>query len=614
MIRTNMLLRLGCILLSSVLLLARPIEAQLEGAPGTTSEEILVGLSTADGSGQLRTMLRSVGEEGRMISPIGVSCVRLHPAFRSAQVLRYLRRLPGVRFAELNAPVRVAATPNDPKYPLQQWALPRIQADRAWELWRPKGVAVLAILDTGIDSAHPDLRDRMLRVGGQVVGYNALLRQPSAAVDDHGHGTHCAGIAAAQVNNAIGIAGVAGWNGQKESTDTAAIQLMPVKVLSGAGHGTLASLAAGITWAVDHGARVISMSLGATVESQALADAVEYAAGKGCVLVAAAGNSGTSGPVHPAALPGVLSVAATERDDTLAGFSSWGEWVLIAAPGRDILSTLPSLDYGTRSGTSMACPHVAGAAALLIAQEPGLTRSQVMGLLQSNVDPVTVNEGRVLAPGAGRLNVLRALHSVVGGTIPRDDEAPFLVEVAVTPPAVGDGATATGQVTLSRAAPPGGAVVAVSSDHEVASVPESVTVPYGTTATTFPIRTLRVGATVTATISATFSGVTKSTTLQVTPGSHVLERVYFTRATVFSGGTAEVNVILTRPAPLGGIQVELSSSNPTLVPVPATLTVPPGSAIGTVNLSVGKARIRTSVVITATHQGVGRSATLDVRP
>jgi subtilisin family serine protease len=179
------------------------------------------------------------------------------------------------------------------------------------------------------------------------------------------------------------------------------------------------------------------MSLGGQEFSQTLDDAVQYAVGKGCLVVAAAGNRGTSDKFYPAAEANVLAVAATNSSDTLASFSTYGDWVPVSAPGAEIYSTMPTYkvtwiqkNYATVSGTSMATPHIAGEAALLLAQNPGLSARQAMDLILSNVDPYTPYQSRTLAPGAGRINVYRALQAA---------------SVALTdPPLPPTGLTATG--------------------------------------------------------------------------------------------------------------------------------------------------------------------------
>jgi thermitase len=160
---------------------------------------------------------------------------------------------------------------------------------------------------------------------------------------------------------------------------------------------------------VDNGAHILSMSLGGSGGSQAQLDAVNYAWNNGRLVVVAAGNDGTNAPSYPAFYPNAMAVAATDEADTLTDFSQYGDWVDIAAPGARIYSTYIGNLYLSLSGTSMACPHVAGAAALIWSHAPHLTNQQLRQLLEQNVDPYIPFAGRQIAPGAGRLNVYRAL-------------------------------------------------------------------------------------------------------------------------------------------------------------------------------------------------------------
>src|SRR5262249_6312369 len=160
-----------------------------------------------------------------------------------------------------------------------------------------------------------DLTNKILRDASGIVGFNSFKNKRDDALDDYGHGTHVAGIAAAQSNNGTGIAGIAGWSGQPGS-DAQSVKIMPVKVLDNTGSGTSASVASGITWAADHGARVINLSLGGSSSDSTQANAVAYAWSKGCVIVAAAGNWSTSDMFYPAGYTNVISVAATDSTDT----------------------------------------------------------------------------------------------------------------------------------------------------------------------------------------------------------------------------------------------------------------------------------------------------------
>jgi subtilisin family serine protease len=197
----------------------------------------------------------------------------------------------------------------------------------------------------------------------------------NAIYDDYGHGTHVAGIAAGRINNGIGIAGMAGN-----------VTIMSVDVFPRSGFGTYEDLIQGMIYATDNGARVINLSLGATSYSKGEEAAVDYAWAHGVVVVAAAGNTGRTSYHYPAGHPHAIAVAATDAYDNLAGFSTRGDFVDVAAPGVSIWSTFPGNRYGRLSGTSMATPHVAGLAALILSLDPGLTPDQVRALIEQNAD------------------------------------------------------------------------------------------------------------------------------------------------------------------------------------------------------------------------------------
>lgn len=336
------------------------------------------------------------------------------PAGQAGGFAKRLADRTDVAYIERDLPMTALSTPNDPYFG-SQYSHARAQSAAAWDLWKPNASVTVAVIDTGIDSTHPDLVNKMVRnAQGAVDGYNALTLTTGSALDDHGHGTHCAGIAAAQINNGSGVAGVSGWTGSAAQSDVGT-KILPVKCLDATGSGTSSSVADGIVWAADRGARILSLSVGGG-STQTLADAVTYAWSKGCLVVAAAGNSASSVRQYPSGYPESLAVAATTSTDTLASYTNYGSWVQTAAPGDAILSTLPTYattvgvtGYGTMSGTSMATPFVAGEAALLLSFNPSLTNAQLKNLIVSNVDAYTPYQSRTLAAGAGRVNVLKAM-------------------------------------------------------------------------------------------------------------------------------------------------------------------------------------------------------------
>lgn len=289
-----------------------------------------------------------------------------------------------------------------------------IDVPEAWSLTTGNPDIAIAILDTGIDQDHPDLDDK--------VAANVNFTTSGTEDDLYGHGTHVAGIAAAETNNAWGVAGV-GYNSS----------LLNVKVLGDDGSGYYSWIADGIIWAADNGARVINMSLGSGQKSSTLEAAVKYAWNKGVVLVAAAGNSNNPSRTYPAYYGNCISVAATNNNDTKASFSSYGSWVDVAAPGENIYSTFPNhtfslqtkygranhYDFG--SGTSMSTPHVAGIAALVWALEPGLSNQEIRSRIEQTSDPVSGTGNYWIW---GRVNACTAVGGNCSGSIPTETPTP----------------------------------------------------------------------------------------------------------------------------------------------------------------------------------------------
>jgi subtilisin family serine protease len=274
------------------------------------------------------------------------------------------------------------------------WNIGRVGATSSWAISTGDPVKV-GVIDTGIDLKHPDLK---ANIKG---GYNAINPLKSYT-DDHGHGTHVAGIIAA-LNNSIGVVGV-GPN----------IDLYAIKVLNAKGSGYLSDVIEGLDWAVDNGIKVVNMSLGTSQDVPSFREAIVRAYNAGVVIVAAAGNTGGE-LVYPAAYPEVIAVSATDQNNQIASFSSRGPEVDLAAPGVNIYSTYKGQSYATLSGTSMAAPHVTGAAALIIDTKKcdlnldGVcTPSEVKQRLeQTAVDLGTPGKDNLY--GSGLVNVYNAL-------------------------------------------------------------------------------------------------------------------------------------------------------------------------------------------------------------
>jgi len=262
----------------------------------------------------------------------------------------------------------------------------QIGAPKAWDCGMGHGIKVF-VLDTGIDSDHPDLKDNFK-------GGISFVPSESSWKDFNSHGTHCAGTIAATYTGS-GVVGVA-----------PKAYLYAVKVLSGSGSGQYSWIISGIDWVMKKkGPRIISMSLGGSSGSTALQKICEAANKKGVLIVAAAGNSGP-GPNtvgYPAKYPTVVAVSAIGSDNVIAGFSSRGPEVEICAPGVSTLSTIPNKKYGKKSGTSMACPHVSGVAALCWGTHRFSNNKEIRALLRSTADPLGVS-GRDDLYGYGRVD------------------------------------------------------------------------------------------------------------------------------------------------------------------------------------------------------------------
>jgi len=303
-------------------------------------------------------------------------------------------------YIEPNMKVQAQFVPNDPYWSMQ-WGPQKIEADWAWNTTVGDPSVLVAVVDTGIDYTHPDLAANYVPLGYDWVNMDA------DPLDDFGHGTHCAGIIAAVLNNTIGIAGIAN------------VSIMAEKVLDTWGFGYWDWLADGIIHATDSGADIISMSLGGYGDSELMHEAVKYAYDSGVLVIAAAGNENTNMKSYPAGYDEVIAVAATDQYDNKAWWSNWGDWIELAAPGVDIYSTMPtyhvtlndwgySMNYDYLDGTSMACPHVSGAAALVWSRYSNKTRNWVRLWLRYTADDLG-DLGFDIYYGYGRVNARKAV-------------------------------------------------------------------------------------------------------------------------------------------------------------------------------------------------------------
>ncbi|WP_091837096.1 S8 family serine peptidase [Marininema halotolerans] len=317
---------------------------------------------------------------------LGFDVVKLDKNTSLDKAMKLFKKNKDVVSVERNLILRAYSTPNDPDFATKQYGPQIIQADKAWDTTMGNG-ARIAIVDTGVQADHPDLK-------GKVVNGHDFVDNDNISQDGNGHGTHCAGIAAATANNNTGIAGVA-----------PKAEIYAVRVLDNNGSGSLDNVANGIISAADNNADVISLSLGALSGASTLKDAINYAWNKGSVVVAAAGNNGTFLPSYPAYYSNAIAVAATDSKDKKASYSQWGSWwVDIAAPGSDVYSTFKGNTYASLSGTSMATPHVAGVAGLLASQ--GRSASQIREALEKSADKIS---GTGFYWANGRVNAYNAV-------------------------------------------------------------------------------------------------------------------------------------------------------------------------------------------------------------
>lgn len=378
-------------------------------APGI----VLLGFHTATSSVERSAML-SRWTIARDLPTVGITAIHV-PVGQECAIAATLRQDPRIASAELDYAIHTAdaLTPNDPDWS-QQWGPAKIRAPQAWAVTTGSPNIVVAVIDTGVRRSHEDLSaniwhntDEVPQNGLDDDGngkiddvwgwhfyharvwngeeYTYIPAEDGQVTDENGHGTHVAGIVGAGIDNGVGIAGMAGGT-----------QLMIVKALNAYGDGWYSDIAQAIVYAVDNGARVINISAGGTPSSTVLQTAVDYAYARGVLVVAATGNDGDA-VLYPAACEHVLAVAATDTEDRRAGFSNHGPQVDVAAPGVDIYSTWYRGNYFTKSGTSMAAPHVSGLAALVWSVRPYFTPLQVGYIITSTA--LDVNSGTLQLPG-----------------------------------------------------------------------------------------------------------------------------------------------------------------------------------------------------------------------
>ncbi|RMF02730.1 MAG: hypothetical protein D6768_07540 [Chloroflexi bacterium] len=464
---TNSMFKTGTLLLVLILLTitgAPAVRAQGPSAK-TTPEfvpgEVVVKFKPAIGAMSGQRRLQQEGARIKRVLPrSGLLRVEVAPGYEQAAVEKLVARK-DVESVSLNYVIHTMGSPND-TYFSSQWGLTKIQAPQAWDISTGASSVVIAVIDTGVDLDHPDLAAKLWTNPGEIPGnffdddgngyvddvngYD-FANNDSDPNDDNGHGSHVSGIAAAATNNSTGVAGVS-WGAK----------IMALKALNSAGGGGTADIAEAMMYAVDNGAKIISMSLGGVRTSWPcsytdIETALNYAQANDVLVVIAAGNDGQYGVNCPGAYDQALAVGATTSSDNRASYSNYGPRLDIVAPGGDIsnkiYSTIAPLltngykYYDGKYGTSMATPFVSGLAALVWGMDPSLTAAQVQQQIESSADDLGTT-GKDDYFGWGRINAYKALQPYIALTLQNS------AGVELTTPVVfmADDATTPGSQTL----------------------------------------------------------------------------------------------------------------------------------------------------------------------
>jgi subtilisin family serine protease len=398
-------LRLLSLLVASTLSIVAAQSALAAQDAGYARGRILIEARPGLSDVALDRILKEHGGKRRKIGQSRLQIVDLPANASEVAVVAKLAHRPELKFAELDRIVPATLAVTDP-YAGSEWHLNKIGATTAWDSSLGRGVTI-AVLDSGVNVNHPDLKDRI------VPGYN-IYSGNTDVTDVCGHGTAVAGTAAATSNNAAGVAGVAGAAG-----------IMPLRIAytdSTGCHAYFSTIASGLTYAADHGARVANVSYSGVAGSSAILSAARYMNSKGGLVFVSAGNNNVDENVTPD--PALVVVSATDGNDAKASFSSWGSFVTIAAPGTNIWTTNNALGYSAWNGTSFSAPITAGVAALMMAARPDLGGDTIQSLLYSTAVDLGA-AGRDAVFGYGRVDAAAALRATVAYQPPVDTTAPL---------------------------------------------------------------------------------------------------------------------------------------------------------------------------------------------
>lgn len=403
---------------------AAPPERSSEGP--WVKGRVLVMPKAGLGEGELKKIVGPFGGKASRITSHGLYAIDLPGNMSERAVAALLANNPHLKFVELDQFSASDLVPNDPFYG-SQWHLPLIGGPTAWNASQGNGV-VIAILDSGIDPTHPDLKDRL------VPGYN-FVDGNTNTTDVRGHGTKVAGAAASALNNGTGVASVAG-----------AARIMPVRVSNADGYVTWSAMAQGLTFAADKGAKIANMSFNGVAGSSSVLSAAKYFRDKGGLSFVSAGNDNRDPGYADTDL--MIIVASTDKNDAKSSFSNFGKHVDLSAPGSSIYSTTMGGGYASVSGTSFAAPVTAGVAALVMAANPSLSPAQVEQILKSTARDLGA-AGYDVYFGHGRVDAGAAVTAALSttGTATTKDTTP--PTVAIASPAPSSSVSGTTSVSIS---------------------------------------------------------------------------------------------------------------------------------------------------------------------
>lgn len=397
-----------------------------EYARGRILVESRAGMSNDD----LEKILKVHGGKRRKIGQSNVQVVDLPAGMSEEMVVEQLRRNPALKFVELDRRVKSTLAVTDP-YIGSEWHLAKIGATAAWDTTQGAGVTI-AILDSGVDGSHPDLAPNM------VPGFNVYGNNTDTS-DVCGHGTAVAGSAAARTNNAMGVAGVAGQ-----------AKIMPIRIAyldsaSGSCYAYSSTIASGITYAADNGARIANVSYGPLAGSAAIQSAAQYMKNKGGLVFVSAGNDGLDQNITPSTT--LIAVSATDTNDAKTSWSSYGSFVSLAAPGEGIWTTSKGGIYQGWNGTSFASPVAAGVAALMMAAAPSLDGAQIEQALFASAVSLGA-AGRDPLYGYGRVDAAAGVKAAVAKVTVTDTQAP---SAAITSPSASSSVSGMVAVAVNAA-------------------------------------------------------------------------------------------------------------------------------------------------------------------